>query len=129
MVQAKAKPVLLLIDDSVMLGKRVLVLIKNTCQVQVCGQATTLKEGYKMIEEHKPHIVLLDLSLPDGYGFEILIYIKTKLPLTKVVILSNCSDAIHQTKAYQLKADMFLDKTRDFPRLAYVIEEMINALA
>ncbi len=127
MKQAKATQSLLLIDDSTMLGKRVINLIHDIPRLKISGQAITIKNGYEMIKKHQPDIVLLDLSMPDGNGFEVLSYLKTTQPATKVVIFSNSGDELHEKMAYKLKADRFLDKSRDFPQLIGVIEQMIDA--
>jgi DNA-binding response OmpR family regulator len=43
-------------------------------------EATTGAEALRMIEEHKPPVVLLDVQLPDINGFEVCAFIKKKWP-------------------------------------------------
>jgi DNA-binding response OmpR family regulator len=50
--------------------------------------AYTLKEGWQILEESKPDILLLDNNLPDGKGKEHLESILQKFPNLKVFLIS-----------------------------------------
>lgn len=54
--------------------------------------AFTLKEGFKVLEESKPDILLLDNNLPDGKGNEHIAPILKKYPNLKIYLIS----AYHQ---------------------------------
>jgi len=43
-------------------------------------EASTGAEALRMIEQHRPPVVLLDVQLPDISGFEVCAFIKTKWP-------------------------------------------------
>jgi two-component system LytT family response regulator len=47
-------------------------------EVQVVGEGTCVKEGLELIEELKPDLVLLDVQMPDGSGFDLLQNVKEK---------------------------------------------------
>lgn len=38
----------------------------------ISGEAESVKEGYKLINEIKPDVVFLDIKMPDGSGFDLL---------------------------------------------------------
>jgi two-component system LytT family response regulator len=63
----------ILIDDEknslVILQK---LLEKNTPDIEVIATAQSVSEGIKTINEQKPDLIFLDISMPDGDGFEIL---------------------------------------------------------
>lgn len=40
--------------------------------VEICGEADSVQGAYQMILQAKPHAVILDVSLRDGTGFELL---------------------------------------------------------
>lgn len=50
--------------------------------------AYTLKEGYKILEEERPDILLLDNNLPDGKGKEHIEPILNKYPDLKIYLIS-----------------------------------------
>ncbi len=63
----------ILIDDEksslIILEK---LLEKNVPEVEIIGKAQSVAEGIKIIDELKPDLVFLDISMPDGDGFEVL---------------------------------------------------------
>lgn len=48
------------------------LLEKHTPQVEIIATAQSVTEGIKVIEETKPELVFLDISMPDGDGFEVI---------------------------------------------------------
>jgi len=70
----------------------------------------TLTAAEKMIESEKPDVVFLDNHLPDGLGVNFIGQIKSKLPGTKVVMISAHDMGSDKRRAYQQGADIFLSK-------------------
>lgn len=75
----ETKPVKLLktviIDDEPHIRDTLLRMIKLHCpQIHVSGAADGVKSGIKLIEEKKPDLVLLDIEMGDGTGFDLLEY-------------------------------------------------------
>ncbi len=54
------------------------LLEKYIPEVQVIGTADSVESAVKVISEKKPDLVFLDISMPDGDGFEVLEKIKDK---------------------------------------------------
>ena len=50
--------------------------------------AYTLKEGWQILEENKPDILLLDNNLPDGKGKEQIDPMLNKFPNLKIFLIS-----------------------------------------
>lgn len=50
--------------------------------------ANSGKEALEFFNQYKPHIVLLDILMPDTNGLEILAELKRILPSVKVIIIS-----------------------------------------
>ncbi len=48
------------------------LLARHTPEVEIVGTAQSVAEGIEVIEEKKPDLVFLDISMPDGDGFEVL---------------------------------------------------------
>lgn len=81
----------------------------------------------RLCRETRPELVLMDVALPDGNGIALTAEIKTLLPTSKVVIVSNhrsraCQEAAATAgaAAYVFKDEVF-DKL--LPTLALVLEQ------
>jgi DNA-binding NarL/FixJ family response regulator len=115
----------LLIDDSTLIGTKVLKLLSSIA-VELLGQATTVKEGLRACEQQQPDIVLLDINLPDGSGIALLRELKIRQPQIRVIMLTNSADSFYRHKCSQLKAEHFLDKTKDFDRIPQLVADCLE---
>lgn len=64
----------LIIDDETRARETIQILLETYCKddIQVVGQAKNLLTGLDAIKEHQPDLVLLDIKMPDGTGFDML---------------------------------------------------------
>lgn len=92
--------------------------------------ANTGKDGLAKAKLEKPHLVLLDIMLPDMGGFEILQHLKAD-PETKdipVIILSNLGGREEIEKGVQLGAASYLIKSNILPHeVAEMVQTQIAA--
>ena len=89
--------------------------------------AADASSATRLCRETSPELVLMDVTLPDGSGIALTAEIKSLLPASKVVIVSNHRSRAFQdasatagAAAYVFKDDIF-DKL--LPALALVIEQ------
>jgi len=101
---------ILVVDDHIMFREGLIGLLRSTPEFNVIDQAGTMYEGIEKALRHKPHIILMDFSLPDGTGLEATEIILEQLPECKIVFLTvyetdeNLLSAIRLgAKGYMLK--------------------------
>jgi DNA-binding NarL/FixJ family response regulator len=63
-------------------------LLEEEMDMEVCGEAVDGKEAEQKILEILPDIVLLDITMPEKTGLEVVKVIKQKAPQVKVMMLS-----------------------------------------
>lgn len=85
---------LLLVDDSELVrrGIKSALAAESDPPMHVIGEAANVADAITAAVKLKPEIVLLDIRLPDGSGFEACRQIVQRLPDTKVVILTSHSN-------------------------------------
>ena len=94
-------------------------------------EATTCPDAYQGIEfthRMKPDLILLDLMLPAGGGFNVLENVKLSVH-TKgipVIVLTASKDSKHKDKALELGVVAFLEKPFDFKELINKIKEVLH---
>lgn len=64
----------LIVDDELRARETIQALLEIYCKdtVEVVGQAKNVNTGIDAIRKHKPDLVLLDIKMPDGSGFDLL---------------------------------------------------------
>lgn len=75
MVMATFSPTIksVVVDDEAPAVENLKLVLEQYCEgIEVVGQAHSALEGIKVINQHKPEIVFLDIEMPYGNGFKML---------------------------------------------------------
>jgi DNA-binding NarL/FixJ family response regulator len=59
------------VDDHPVYLRGLIATLEDAEGIRLCGTAATAAEALETIPHHQPHVVLLDLNLPDGNGVEV----------------------------------------------------------
>jgi PAS domain S-box-containing protein len=84
-ISVRDKPLILQVEDEADVQKVVGLILRDHADIMV---ARTLKEARALLEQHQFDLVLLDIGLPDGSGYDLLVELKAKRPPIKAVIFS-----------------------------------------
>lgn len=78
----------IMIDDHPLFREGLKSIMAGNKSYKIVGEAGTIKEGMDLISKLKPDIVLLDLSLPDGNGIQVIAKILEISPLSRILVVS-----------------------------------------
>jgi DNA-binding NarL/FixJ family response regulator len=81
-----------LVDDHEVVRNGIKSLLAETPDVNVVGEAGTVKDAIERALWARPDIVIMDVRLPDGSGIEATREIRARLPNTQVLMLTTFSD-------------------------------------
>ena len=99
-----------IVEDEPQTRKELANLLACEKGIEVVGQADSVREALVGIEAALPEAVILDISLPDGSGIEVLKFIRQRgWDLCVIVLTGNPYDAL-RTKCKALGAAVVLDK-------------------
>ena len=99
-----------IVEDAPQTRKKLTDLLGGESGFEVVGQAGSVREALLGIEATSPEAVILDISLPDGSGVEILKFIRQRgWELCVIVLTGNPYDAL-RAKCQALGAALVLDK-------------------
>lgn len=113
---------IIIVDDHDIIRAGIKSVLKPHAEYEVCAEAGDGDKALECVEEFKPDILLLDISMPKIGGLDIISRVKRVSPQTKIIIIS-----VHKLGAYVLKAlrqgvSGYLNKDN-------VAEELILALS
>lgn len=98
----------LIVDDEADICLLLSGLLQRMGYFPTC--ANFLEEGRQRLAQQSYDAVFLDLSLPDGVGFELLAHIRTNATDTKVIMISAFDGMAERKRASQEGADYFIGK-------------------
>ena len=101
----------LVIEDVPEIRRWLCGLLQDIFQPEALLRAGTLSESYRLIETHQPELILVDLSLPDGDGTELIRRVKRHSPSTLCVVATIFDNATYLFPALRAGADGYLLKS------------------
>ncbi len=104
-------------DESSALSTIKQIILLGKLPVNIIGTANSVESGVKLIEENNPELVLLDIELGDGTGFELLEYMTQ---INFKIIFVTASDT-YALKAFKYSALDYIVKPVDPEELADAI--------
>jgi DNA-binding NarL/FixJ family response regulator len=82
----------LIVDDHTLVRAGICRLLQALPDVDVVAEASDARQAIDLAVIHRPDVILLDLSLPDRSGLDLLQPLRDALPQTKVVMMSMHND-------------------------------------
>jgi DNA-binding NarL/FixJ family response regulator len=114
------------VEDSPQVLDRIEVLV-DLAGACTAGHATQVKEATRAILEQRPEIVVLDVHLADGSGFDVLRALRRLAPEIDVYMFTNYAADAYRNLAEKLGARGLFDKSREFDRLREAIAQRVAA--
>jgi len=99
------------VEDSLPVLDRYRDMIKEIDGLELLGAADNETDALTGINQNSPRLVVLDLNLKDGNGFEVLRKLKLSTPDVMVAVVTNFSHPQIKSRCLTLGADYFFDKT------------------
>ncbi|RJP85109.1 MAG: DNA-binding response regulator [Desulfobacteraceae bacterium] len=101
---------IIIIDDHPLFREGLKSIIKQDARYEVAGEAGTGSQGLQKARELKPDVALVDVSLPDQSGIDLIPEILKYSPQTLVLIVSMHSKIDYIVKAFQTGAMGYIVK-------------------
>lgn len=101
---------LLLVDDHPIMRHGLAQLIRAEEGLDVCGEAGSAREGLEAVTALKPDLVVIDLTLPDKNGLELLKDIQAMHPGTLCLVLSMHDENMYGERALRAGARGYIMK-------------------
>lgn len=116
----------LIVDDHALVRKGMSKVIEGTPDLELCGEAEGVQAGIQLIDELKPDIVVLDLSLPDGDGIELIKRVRKRNAKAKMLVSSVHSEMIYAERAVRAGAHGYVSKDASADELLKAIRDVLS---
>jgi DNA-binding NarL/FixJ family response regulator len=112
-----------LVEDSPLVLERLTEMLGAIQGVSIVGHAAGVREAIAAILDAKPDVVVLDLKLAQGSGFDVLSAVHKREPGIDFYMLSNFASEPYRRHAERLGALGFFDKSSEFEHVRDVVAQ------
>ena len=100
-----------MVDDHPVICQAVADALQDTMGVELLGYATGFQKGLSQIQQQAPDVAIVDISLPDGHGLDLVRTINRQNPGVGILIFSMYDEKIYAERALRTGASGYLMKT------------------
>ncbi|CAM3606267.1 response regulator transcription factor [Polaromonas hydrogenivorans] len=124
--QAEHPVRVLLVDDDPHMSRVIAHELLGDLRIDLLGQGGSVREGRRLISQNEFDVMLVDLNLGDGSGFELIEHMKAVRPMAEAVVISAMEDEQHALHAFELGATGYLVKNSWFGNFPQAVLQVVN---
>ena len=115
----------LIVDDHPSVRDGLSLRITLHADLEVCGEADSEDEAFTQVKQSAPDLVLVDISLKNGNGIELLKRIRSHDPAVKMLVVSGFQDSLYAERACRAGAMGYLNKQESNEKLIEAIRTVL----
>jgi DNA-binding NarL/FixJ family response regulator len=116
---------ILLVDDHPLVREWLTNLIRQQPDFEVCGETGSAPEALRLIELKKPDIAIVDISLANGSGIELIKNIKAGHPGVAALVLSMHDELLYAERALRAGAGGYIMKSEATQKVSEAIRAVL----
>ena len=117
---------ILIVDDHPIVRERVAELINQEPDLVVCDEAEDANQALKAVAQHKPALAIVDITLKDTYGIELIKQLKDLYPDMPTLVLSMHDEALYGERALRAGAKGYLTKQEATKKIIDAIRRVLR---
>lgn len=86
-------------DDHELVRRGIAALLRAERDLDVVAEAADGAEALRLVEQHRPDVLIVDLEIPELSGLEVIPRVRRSAPRTRVIVLS-----MHGSESYVAQA-------------------------
>ena len=118
----------LIVDDHPIVRSGLRVTLGRRPDLEVVGEATNGREAVQAVAQVTPHIVLMDLTMPEMNGIEATKEIKRRYPDVRVVIVTMHDSVEYAQASLEAGADGYVTKDAGSEELQLAISTALQGV-
>ncbi|HEY2384650.1 MAG TPA: response regulator transcription factor [Terriglobia bacterium] len=109
-------------DDHTLFVEGVKAMLRNESSLEIVGEARDGRQAVEMVQQHKPDVILMDVSMPDMNGFDATRRVHEFNAGVKVLMLTMHDEEELVARCLEAGAAGYIMKDAPASQLLYAIE-------
>jgi DNA-binding NarL/FixJ family response regulator len=115
-----------LVDDHPLIRERLTQLIERESDLTVCGEAESAPKALRALDTVRPDLVVVDISLKDSSGLELIKDIKAIHPEIPVLVLSMHDESLYAERVLRAGAKGYITKQEATTKVLAAIRRILS---
>ena len=117
---------IMIVDDHPLIRRGLRELIEQEQDLTVCAETPGTSEALRLHDEQRPDMMIVDISLQDGDGIELIKQLKALDPQLKMLVCSMHDERIYASRALRAGAMGYLNKSEPPEKLVEAIRRIVE---
>jgi DNA-binding NarL/FixJ family response regulator len=117
---------ILIVDDHPLVRVGLSSLIKGETDLEVCGETGKISEALDLVRMTEPDVVIVDLSLADGNGLEVVKRLATRHKYLRILVCSMHDESLFAQRVLNAGAMGYINKQEATRHIIDAIHHLID---
>jgi DNA-binding NarL/FixJ family response regulator len=113
------------IDDHPMVREHLKQMLRSEPDLCVCGEADTRTEGLEIITATKPDLAIVDLSLKESHGLDLIKDLQISSPRLPILVVSMHDESLYAERAIRAGARGYITKQEATKKILLAIRRVL----
>lgn len=115
-----------IIDDHPLVRNGLRMLIESEADLGVCCETDRIEGAMELIAKYSPDLAIIDLSLPDGNGIDLINRIKCQHPDIRVLVSSMHDESLFAERVLRTGAQGYINKQEAGDQVIEAIRQILR---
>ena len=116
---------ILLVDDHPLVRAGLTAALHGESDLEVCGEAGTVLEALTLVRQSAPDVVILDLTLPDGGGLDLVKRMASLPAAPRILVCTVNEEALFAQRALAAGASGYIHKREAMAQVVAAIRRVL----
>ncbi len=117
---------LLVVDDHPIFRHGICQFLNQVPEVTICAEASNAQMALDAMRQHKPDVVLLDVSMPGTNGIELIKHMLAEQPKLLILMLSMHDESIYALRAMRAGAKGYVMKQQAMETILDALRKILS---
>jgi DNA-binding NarL/FixJ family response regulator len=117
---------ILVVDDHPVVRESLKMIIQREPDLAICGEAEDREKALELATATEPHLVIIDLTLKNSHGLELIKDLGNRWPKLKILVLSMQDETLYAERVIRAGARGYISKQEVPGKILTAIRQVLN---
>jgi DNA-binding NarL/FixJ family response regulator len=117
---------ILIVDDHPVVRHGIKALVDEQTDLEVCATAASMSEAKRQLDLHRPDLMVVDITLPDGSGVDLVKQVRSTHPELKILVSSVHDDVLYAERCLKAGALGYINKREAADEIIAAIRRVLS---